>query len=74
MWVDQLDAKALAQLIAGLSAEQARTKLLAQPGVASVSINVTSLPSDPTKITIDIVKVPGFSGGGGSSTPVPGGS
>jgi hypothetical protein len=72
MWVDQLDAKALAQLIAGLTAEQARTKLLAQPGVASVSINVASLPSDPTKITIDIVKVPGFSGGGGSSTPVPG--
>jgi hypothetical protein len=72
MWVDQLDAKALAQLIAGLSAEQARTKLLAQPGVVSVSISVASLPSDPTKITIDIVKVPGFSGGGGTSTPVPG--
>lgn len=76
-WVYQFsdaDKKALAELIVGLSADQATAKLKSQPGVVDVSIpsGVTTFPSDPAQITLNILPVTGFSGGGG--TPIGPGS
>ncbi len=73
-WVYPLDAKALARLIAGQSAEQARSTLKKQPGVQDVSIpaGITTFPGDPTQIPITIVPVTGFSGGGTNPTVTPG--
>ncbi len=73
-WVYPLDAKALARLIAGQSAEQAKSKLKSQPGVVDVSIpaGITTFPGDPTQIPITIVPVTGFSGGGTNPTVSPG--
>jgi hypothetical protein len=75
-WVYQFSKaqqQALAKLIAGLTAAQAKAKLLSQPGVADVSIpaDVGTFPSDPTQISIVIAQVTGFPAPG--STPTSGG-
>ncbi len=73
-WVYQVDKNAIARLLAGLSAEQASAKLKSQPGIANFSLasGITTFPSNPAQISIEVVNVPGFSGGGETGTPVPG--
>jgi hypothetical protein len=67
-WVYQVDKTAIASLIAGLSAQQASAKLKSQPGIANFSLasGITTFPSNPAQISIEIVNVQGFSGGGSS--------
>jgi hypothetical protein len=74
MWVYQVDKNAIARLIAGLSTEQASAKLKSQAGIANFTFasGLTTFPSNPAQISIEIVNVPGFSGGGETGTPVPG--
>jgi hypothetical protein len=71
-WVYQVDKNAIARLIAGLSAQQASAKLGSQPGIANFSLasGLATFPSNPAQISIEVVNVPGFSGGGETATPV----
>ncbi len=80
VWAYQFTAaqkQTLADLIKGLSATQALTKLKSQVGVSNATIptGTTTLPSDPTQITIDIQMPAGLSAGQGNITPtVPAGN
>ena len=63
----------LAKLIAGKSEADAKRLLLQQPGVSDVQITIasgTTLPTDPTNISIVIKSVPGLPGTP-TATPTP---
>lgn len=65
----------LAKLIAGKSEADAKRLLLQQPGVSDVQITIasgTTLPTDPTNISIVIKSIPGLPGSGTpTATPRP---
>jgi hypothetical protein len=80
IWVYQFSDAAkqsLAKLIAGKSEADAKTLLLQQPGVSDVQISIssgTTLPTNPSDITIDIKTVSGLPGTGTPIAPTPTGT